>query len=392
MDWMPLAEELKWPVAIAIAWVAGEFAHRWLSLPRISIYGLSGFLMAHAGWLSHSGNDAMVLLANFAFGLILFEFGYRINVRWLRVNRWIAVTSLVESFGSFIAVYFLAHWYGASTIVSLLLASLAMSTSPAGILRIINEERSSGQVTERILHLSAFNCVLAVFMFKVIVGLWTFQSSGDLGQAVSSSLLVLGASVVLGVLFGIAVPGFLRRMGNLSRDATLAFAIAVILLVMLTYTLKLSPVLAALAFGFMARYRRVSLSQAERNFGTLGNLLTVVLFVFIATTIEWHRVMSGIQLALLLIGVRFAAKVVAVTLFSKLSGISWRKGMLTGVALTPISVFVILMLEQTRYIGVDLIDQLAALAAATLILETVGPVLTQRALIWAGESSTNRES
>ena len=39
----------------------------------------------------------------------------------------------------------------------------------------------------------------------------------------------------------------------------------------------------------------------------------------------------------------------------------------------PISVFVILLLEQTRYLGIDLIDQLAPLAAATLLLEVLGP-------------------
>ena len=60
---------------------------------------------------------------------------------------------------------------------------------------------------------------------------------------------------------------------------------------------------------------------------------------------------------------------------------------LTGLGLMPISVFVILLLEQTRYLGVDLIDHLAPLAAATLLLEVIGPVATQQALRWAGEAS-----
>ena len=55
--------------------------------------------------------------------------------------------------------------------------------------------------------------------------------------------------------------------------------------------------------------------------------------------------------------------------------------------MTPISVFAILLLEQTRYVGVDLVDLLAPLAATTLLLELVGPVVTQRALMLAGESA-----
>jgi Kef-type K+ transport system membrane component KefB len=98
-------------------------------------------------------------------------------------------------------------------------------------------------------------------------------------------------------------------------------------------------------------------------------------------------VWAGLGLGLALVGVRLLTKVIPVAALARVSGVSWRKGMLSGLALMPISVFVILLLEQARYLGIDLIDQLAPLAAATLLLELVGPVVTQRALIAAGESS-----
>ena len=37
---------IAWPAAIALAWIAGEIAYRWASLPRISSYGIAGFAMA----------------------------------------------------------------------------------------------------------------------------------------------------------------------------------------------------------------------------------------------------------------------------------------------------------------------------------------------------------
>ena len=292
---------MAWPVALALAWIAGEFGHRISGLPRISIYGIVGFVLGQTGILAQTEGGSAMLLANVAFGLILFEFGYRINMKWLRVNPWIGVTGLAESAGTFAAVFATANWFGMPVVAALLLASLAMSTSPAAVLRIINELRSSGQVTERVLHLSALNCVLAVFAFKVIVGLWTFQNSGSLWQAVWNSLVVLAVSAALGVLFGIALPGLLRRLGHLSRDATTAFAIAVILLVALTHALKFSPVLAALTFGITARHRRVVLNQAQRNFGALGDLLTVLLFVFTATRLDWRQVSAGLGLGLALL-------------------------------------------------------------------------------------------
>jgi Kef-type K+ transport system membrane component KefB len=246
-------------------------------------------------------------------------------------------------------------------------------------------------VTERVLHLTAFNCVLAVFTFNAIVGLWVFHSSGDLLDSVGSSFIVLLASVGVGALFGIAVPALLRQLGNMVQDATVAFALSVILLVALTYSIQLSPLLATLAFGLVARHRRVAFSKTQRNFGALGELLTVLLFVYAASTLEWPKIAAGLGLAAIIIAARFATKVISVTAFSHLSGISWRKGALTGMALTPVSVFIILLLEHARQSGVELGGEVQALAAMTLILELIGPIVLQRALIWAKETNNTPE-
>ncbi|NVD99394.1 cation:proton antiporter [Massilia sp. BJB1822] len=393
LDLQAISAELAWPVAIALAWLAGELIHRWTTLPRISVYGLVGFSVAQAFpelFATESGSP-VTFLANVAFGLILFELGYRVNLRWLRVNPWIAVSGLMESALTFAVVYQLAHMSGVPPLTALLLASLGMSTSPAGVLRIINEQKSSGQVTERLLHLVAINSVLAVFVFKVIVGVWVFDTSGSLPQAISHSLIELVASAALGAIFGFVVPAVLRKLGTLALDGTVAFALGVIMLVALTHASQLSPVLATLTFGLMARHRRVTFARTERNFGAIGELLTVLLFVFAVSTLEWERVMAGATLALALLTARFLAKAAVVAAFSHVGGTSWRKGALTGIALSPMSVFVVLVLEQTKSMGIVLVDELAALAGMTLFMEVIGPIITQRALIWANETTRKEE-
>ena len=380
--------DVAWPFAITLAWIAGEYSARWTKLPRISIYGLVGFFLAQTqmGFLPSGEQGSILLLANIAFGLILFEFGYRINLRWLYTNPWIGVTGLVESITTFGVVYAIAQWYGISAINALLLASLAMSSSPAGVMRVINEQRSSGQVTERILHLTAINCVLAVFIFKVIVAFSVFRNSGSLWDAMSSGLTILLVSGLLGALFGVMVPSLLRNIKRLAPDSTIAFALTAILLVSITHAAKLSPVLATLTFGLVARHRRVVLNQDRRNFGALGEMLTVLLFVFVVSTLEWQKVLAGGGLGLILIAARLLTKTVSVAAFASVSGISWRKGVLTGLGLAPISVFVILVLEQARYLGISFVDELEALAAMTLFMEVIGPIITQRVLVWANET------
>ena len=387
-DFQRIAMELGWPLAVALAWLAGEFTHRRTGVPRISVYGLVGFLLAQAfpEAFTTSASSTVTLLANFAFGLILFEFGYRINLHWLRINPWLALSGLVESAATFAVVYAVSHLTDMPPLTSLLLASLAMSTSPAGVLRVINEQDSSGQVTERVLHLVAINCVLAVFVFKVVVGFWVFQTSGSLTQAVSHSLIELLVSAAMGAVLGLVVPAVLRRLGALAQDGTIAFALGVVLLVAAAHAADVSPVLATLTFGLAARHSRVAFSRTERNFGGIGELLTVLLFVFAVSTLDWERVVAGAGLGLVLLLARFVVKAVAVAAFARLGGVTWRKGLLTGIALSPMSVFVTLLLEQTKYLGIVLVDELAALAAMTLLMEVIGPLITQRALIWANET------
>jgi len=387
-DLPAILTSLAWPFAITLAWLIGEFGQRWTGLPRISFYGLVGFALAapQLRVLPPPEAGTVLLLADVAFGLILFELGYRINLRWLRTNPWIGVAGLAESGLTFIAVWLIARAFGAPAINALMLASLSMATSPATVVRVINEQRSSGQVTERALHLCAQNCVLAVFAFNATVGLWIFRTSEDIGDALWNSLVVLGVSAFTGAVFGIVVPALLRTLGKLAQDATVAFALAVILLVAIAYALGLSPVVAALAFGLTARHRRVAFSQAQRNFGALGEVLTVVLFVFAASTLDWQKIWAGGALALALVLVRLVTKTAGVTAFAHLSGISWRKGALTGVALAPLSVFVILLIEHARHAGVQVVEDLRALAAVTMLLEVFGPIILQRALVWAHES------
>ena len=385
---MAILTSLAWPFAITFAWLAGEFGQRWTGLPRISFYGLVGFLLAapQLGVLPAPEAGTVLLLADVAFALILFELGYRINLRWLRTNPWIGVAGVTEAVLTFIAVHLIATAFGTPEINALMLASLSMATSPATVVRVINEQRSSGQVTERALHLCALNCVLAVFAFNASVGLWIFRTFEDVGDALWHSLVVLAVSAFTGAVFGLVVPALLRLLGKMTQDATVAFALAVILLVSITYTLGLSPVVAALAFGLAARHRRVAFSQAQRNFGALGELLTVVLFVFAASTLDWRKVWAGGALALALLLARLVTKTVGVAAFSHLSGISWRKGVLTGVALAPLSVFVILLIEHARQAGVQVVEELRALAAVTMLLEVFGPIILQRALLWAREA------
>jgi len=166
----------------------------------------------------------------------------------------------------------------------------------------------------------------------------------------------------------------------------------VVLLTTMSYGLKLSPLLAALCFGIVARVRRVHLTNAQRGFGTAGDLLNLFLFVYIASLLDWSAVWGGLLAGLVLIGVRTASKVGCNVAAARLSGSTERKGLLTGLALTPMSAFVILLLEQSRDTGFEPAAQaLAVMAGMMLVQELLGPLVTQRALMAAAETQVTKE-
>ena len=388
-----LLQSMAWPLVLLLAWYLGERAHEAWQVPRVSSYVAVGLV---ASLFNLPGlTDAvpgLPFLANVALSLILFELGYRIHLRWFRRNPWMLVLGLGESVVTFGVVYAVTGWFTLPPDIRLVIAALSISASPAGIVRVANELRSAGQVTERVLHLCAINCLLSVLALKLITGYWYLATSGDLVLAAFGSVHVLATSVAVGALLGVAVPLLLRAQRIEERDVTLVFALAVVLLTTMAYGLKLSPLLAALSFGIVARERRVHLTNAQRGFGTAGDVLTIFLFVYIAALLDWSELHTGIWLGLALIAARTASKVVCNVAVARLSGSTERKGLLTGLALTPMSAFAILLLEQSRLQGFEPARQvLATLAFMMLLQELLGPVVTQRALKGAAETHLTKE-
>ncbi len=388
-----LLQAIAWPLALLIAWFLGEWLlERW-NIPRVTSYvavGLVGSLINLPGLTTDI--TGLPFLANVALALVLFELGYRINLRWFRHNPWVLLLGVVESLVTFGVIYWVSGWFALPIEHRLIIAALSISASPAGVLRVANELRSTGQATERVLHLCAINCLFSVLALKLVVGYWTLSTSGDLVLAAFGSVHVVGTSIAVGGLLGVAVPWLLRLRNTHERGVTVVFALAVLLLTTAAYGLMLSPLLAALTFGIVARERRVHLTSAQRDFGTAGDLLSAFLFVYIASLLTWVDVRTTFILGVVLILARTFTKVLCNVAAARLSGISERKGALTGLALTPMSAFAILLIEQTRLMGFEpAVQVLATMAGMMLLQELLGPIVTQRSLMAARETHVTRE-
>jgi len=91
-------------------------------------------------------------------------------------------------------------------------------------------------------------------------------------------------------------------------------------------------------------------------------------------------------LALLLIGARSLAKLCGVLLFARPAGISWRQGLLLGVALSPASGPIMVAASDLGQIYPQLQGTVMPVAmSAAAIMELAGPVIVALCLKWSGE-------
>ena len=378
---------VAWPLMLLAAWLAGEWVSRHWNVPRVCAYGVVGLVLGGVGLSQNLASQvAQGFLANVALGLTLFELGYRINPRWFRHNPWVLGAGVAQALLTFGAVFWIAGLFDVPIDHRLVLAALCVASSPAEIMRVTHELRSAGQVTERLLHLCALNCLVAVLLLKLVVGYWHLETSGELGKAAFNSVYVICLSLVAGAIFGFVAP-LLNRLATSSQSTTVTFAFLVLLLSGVAQSLHLSPLLAALAFGVVARERRIMLSHAQRNFGALGEVLAVFLFVFVGSLLSWNGMLAGLVLGAAVLGARSAVHLLVNLGVARVSGTTLRKGALTGLTLMPMSAFTLLLLEESRLYGFDLArDSLPAIVGLLVVLGVLGPLVTQRALMLAREA------
>jgi Kef-type K+ transport system membrane component KefB len=394
MTFDALAPAIAWPLMLLTAWVAGEWTHTRLHLPRICAYAAVGMVLGAMDLARlTTPHGSMAAIAQLALALVMFELGYRINPRWFRHNPWLLVSGVVASVLTYAAVWWVTGllpawgWAALSQPNRLVIAALCVATSPPAVMRVTQELGACGQVTERLLHLCAIHCMLAVLLLHLTMGYVRLEASGEWGHALLGSVYVIALSLAAGAALGLAVPR-LTAVATSSEGITVVFALLVLLLAGVAFALQWSPLLAALAFGAMARERRVMLSPAQRNFGIAGELLTVYLFVFIGALLSWQTLAASFALGAVLLAVRSTAQVAANVAVARISGTTFEKGALTGAALMPMSAFAMLLLEQSERHGDALAaESMAAMTGLFVLLELLGPVAMQRALVRADETA-----
>jgi Kef-type K+ transport system membrane component KefB len=377
-------------ILMIVAILLAEGLHRLWRLPRSCGHMITGAIASPLllRLLDRHELDVWKPLIDLAVGALLFELGTRIRPRWLLDNPWFTLGCVLQALLCGAGVAGALLWFGASPLSAAVAAAVSMSTSPVIVPSVVHEIRSRGQVTERLLMMTAVNSVLAVLALKV---LWVALAGGatmasataDWWPAIASALQVVLGSLFLGVACGLA----LDRLSPFVRGTPAMPVLQIGLVItasMAATQWTLSPLLALLAAGVTARARMTHGLTVEPHLGSAGAVLNVLLFISMGLLFTLDGVWMLWPWVLALIAARLLGTALGVGLLARTSGLSWRQGGALTLALQPMSSLAVLLAADTlgwssQLPGVDA-DTLRIMLIAGTLMQITGPVWTHWSL------------
>jgi hypothetical protein len=369
-----------------IAALAGEAVWRVLRWPRLVGYVIVGTALALSGRGASGDEPALRPVIDVALGLLLFEAGARLRLRWLVSNPWLLATSVAESLLTGIVVFIVLSSFGLGTQVAAPLAIVAVCVSPAVLQRVVGELHAAGQVTERLLALAALNTLYAVLAMKLLSAGLLLSDPRTWLEALSPVMFSFFGSILLGAALGEGLALIARRFDLREDNSIVLLLSAVLLALVVAKTLQLSALLVPLLAGMWLANRSERPWIWPRHFGSAGSVLVLVMFVAVASawTIDALVAAAGVAVALVL--ARALAKGVAVLALARPSGLGVGQAACLAVSLTPMSAtaWVLSMdfVERHPEVGATMMP---VLLASLALLELAAPLAVMAGLRAAGE-------
>lgn len=396
-DWPPdVPAALAVAILALVAAAAGEGAAR-LRLPRLFGYVLAGALFGAGGYalrflqVEELPIPTLKFTLEFAGSVILFDLGQRVSFGWVRRNPALLATSVAESALTFGLVFATMRVFDIDPWASALIASISIATSPAVVLAITRETRAHGQITERTLLLTALNSIYAVVLSTLLLTLVREQPGARSFEPVLHTAYLIAGSLALAAL---GARLFLLVLSFIGRDRAgqiLVMLSIVWLVFAASAALRLSPLLALLACGAFVRTFDRSRLLTMTEFGLASGIALVLFFALSAAMVDFDSLLLPGLPVLALIAVRIVAKAIGGAAFGSLSGVTPVKGLLTGLALMPMSALALMLIQQVADWNPQIALQTTAVVLpAVVILQLAGSFGLVLILRRGGEARVER--
>lgn len=368
--------------------MGGYVAHRWPWLPSITGFMVVGLVAGPnvLGLISPEALEKSSILVDVALALILYRLGLSLDVKRFVNDRSLVFISLAESTLTFAAVYLCLAWFGISGLAAAVIATIAISSSPAVLIHVAHELGASGPVTDRSMSLVALNNVIAFMAFAAVLPALYGQAEAPLFVMIGAPLYQVLGSAALGGVMG-WVLHLAARKTKAAHQYQLALVIgAVMMTVGAALVLNLSALFAPLMLGMVVRSLERANLVADIEFGPSFELFFIVLFVYAGANMHVSEMLHYWPAAVALVLARSGAKWLGVTMAASAFRTPLRQAATSGLLLMPMAGLAIGLVNTTvALFPAEGMVVGSMVLAAVAILETVGPPIAARALRWSGD-------
>ena len=381
---------------VAVVLAAGLFVAKFtgkLKLPNVTGYLIAGLLIGPSvtGIVPKEAIEKLSLFSDLALAFIAYSIGSQINFKQLKkIGIGIVVLTLLEALTAMALVSaFMLFVFKTGLPFALLIGSIACATAPAATMMVIRQYKAKGPVVETLLPVVAMDDGVSIMAFGVALTLaktLILGGSIDLVQLVLIPTVEIVGALLLGALLGIGfltVEKIIRSEGELMN-----FVIVTILMgYALSDRLHVSSLLACMAIGASIS----NLKEGQMKYFSIVDNITVPIFlaffVVSGADLDLTALRTTGMIGIAYVIVRVIGKWMGAFIGAKAFNMSKSVQKYLGYTLVPQAGVAIglSLVAQNALPGAHGAEIRTVILAATVIYEFVGPLITKKALIAAGE-------
>ena len=359
---------------------------------------------------SHDSLSSLAFIGDIALGFVAFSIGSELNMSSLK-RQGIGIVSIIfaESLGAFFLVLGLLYWLTSDLPMSLIFASMAPASAPAGTVAIIQEFKAKGSLTQALYAVVGFDDGLAIlifgFSFALAKSLLVQEMNPTLEVSMWSELIhplkEIGLSFLVGAVVGVFYSWIVSR-AKTSRDIQILTIGAILFSTGISVHWHLSLILTNMVVGFvLINTRREELSHKVNE---QAQTVMPIFFIFFFCMAGAHLDLEALP-KLGVIGVAYIiARIVGLMGGARLGakfgsvedkiknyvgfGILSQAGVAIGLSLIVKAEFEKLGSPHAAEIGSVVIT---TITASSIFFGIIGPILAKYALEKAGEIEVHKK-
>jgi Kef-type K+ transport system membrane component KefB len=269
-------------LVLILGFILGRLLRR-LRLTEILAYILAGIIIGRVLGFSPPAQFSGII-TGMTLALIAYIVGLSFSFSFLkRMGKQMVIILIVQVAMTVVATWGFVYLVTKDMPLSIVLASLAGATDPAGTIAVLRDVRARGTFTDLTVALVGLDDALVIIVYSVGI---TFAKmllgeEGGMSFAFTHALWEILGGLALGGAIGAAVSYFTRRM-QLSSDHIFVVSLAAAILCWgLAGTLEVSPILTCMALG--TAVINLNVQVGNRSNELIDNIMTPIFVLFFAT-------------------------------------------------------------------------------------------------------------